>query len=231
MDPSAASRTATSTSSIASRIAGDNSNGSESMMSPIGSPAPGSASQFATHARRRSYVSEEAEAWARQTNGKMNGDSPRFRQNSADNGFKRPLSVNTAFGDSSNGNGHGRMPSSADGFIMSPQLETGGFESKLSRISDATEENERLSDDDEATGLTEADRKRRQQLRGRPRPGDADDPGGSGGPGGLLHLERLAEASVMRRSVINVGLIGMWYFFSLSISIVRLLLPTFNSFH
>lgn len=220
---SSASRSAISTSSIAARIAGSDANGAEHSMSPIGSPVPSNSSQFAQHARRRSYVSEETDAWARQANGKMNGESPRFRQNNGDrdNGRGRPLSLDTGFGDSSNGNGNGRVSGSMDGFIMSPRLEQGGFESKLGRISDATEENEPPSDDDEATGLTEADRKRRQQLRSRPKPADVDDPGGPGGSGGLLNLDKLADADVMRQSMANVGLIGLWYFFSLSISIVR----------
>lgn len=202
MEQSESPRSALATSFNATH-GGDSAN---ALVSPR-SPQP-NAVQQSQHARRRSYVSDEAEAWGRHTN----GDGVRSKM--------MPNEIDTA---AASANGGPWSAASLDGYAMSPYLEQGGpggFEAKLPRISDAADEDEivdPLTDDDEATGLTEAARKRRQQAQravGRLPP---EDSGGTSGPGMGLQAP---DVTVMRRSVINVGLIGLWYFFSLSISIV-----------
>lgn len=72
-------------------------------------------------------------------------------------------------------------------------------------------------DVDEETGLTGPERKKHVQ---RKRQRDALD-ARIGGAAASKHVEREADKDVIRKLVVNSGLIGLWYLFSLSISIVR----------
>ncbi|KAI9738799.1 MAG: Triose-phosphate Transporter [Cirrosporium novae-zelandiae] len=72
-------------------------------------------------------------------------------------------------------------------------------------------------DDDEETGLTQKERSKRRRRRRRNTAMD----GRILGDVRSIHEEqnKLANLSVLQRSIINGSLIGSWYFFSLSISI------------
>lgn len=76
--------------------------------------------------------------------------------------------------------------------------------------------------DDEETGLTDVERKRRQKKRRRNTRLDhrvAREKNGS------AQERAVAEESITRRLMINAILILLWYFFSLSISLVCPVLP------
>ncbi|KAI9892089.1 MAG: Triose-phosphate Transporter [Vezdaea aestivalis] len=105
-------------------------------------------------------------------------------------------------------------------YSRSPGLEEGGSENDAVSTSDDVEMDE-LSDDseildDEETGLTEIERKQRQRRKRRKMRLD-----------GRVAKEvkttsqerREADQNVIRNSIVNVVLIGLWYLFSLSISI------------
>ena len=77
----------------------------------------------------------------------------------------------------------------------------------------------RSLDDDEETGLTENERHRRWKRKRRINTLDSRIVGLDGRQ--LSAMEKdLMNQSILRKSIINAGLIGLWYFFSLSISIV-----------
>jgi solute carrier family 35, member C2 len=83
------------------------------------------------------------------------------------------------------------------------------------------------ADVDEETGLTG---KERQNYLQRKRRRDAlDNRIGGGGGGGEISKEeaRQADRNVVRNMLFNAVLIGLWYLFSLSISIVSLSSTTF----
>lgn len=72
--------------------------------------------------------------------------------------------------------------------------------------------------DDEETGLTRVDKKRRKRRRRR----DTDLDARIGGGGMTAKQEqKIADKAVLRSLIVNIMLIGSWYFFSLSLSIVR----------
>lgn len=74
--------------------------------------------------------------------------------------------------------------------------------------------------DDEETGLTTSERHTRRKWKRRRNQLDAR----IGGDVKVTKLEeKLADQSVVKRLVINAILIGLWYLFSLSISIVSIL--------
>lgn len=73
-----------------------------------------------------------------------------------------------------------------------------------------------IHDDDEELGLTSRDRARRRKRRRRRTRID----GRIAGDGALAKEKKIADATLMRKLVINTTLILLWYFFSLSISIV-----------
>ena len=73
--------------------------------------------------------------------------------------------------------------------------------------------------DDEETGLRKADKKKRKRRRRR----DTDLDARIGGSTMTAKQEqKVADKAVLRSLIINIILIGSWYFFSLSLSIVRL---------
>lgn len=79
-------------------------------------------------------------------------------------------------------------------------------------------EEDGLSDDEE-TGLTKTDKRKRRKRRRR----DTDLAARVGGSGMTAKQEqKIADKAVLRSLFVNIALIGSWYFFSLSLSIVRL---------
>jgi solute carrier family 35 protein C2 len=105
-----------------------------------------------------------------------------------------------------------------------PKLGTGGDE-ELSTSDDvelsAMSDDDGLQDDEE-TGLTGKDKQRRKKRRRRNTLLDQRIAGD-----GRVTAEEKNEAnkSVVKNILVNVSLIGLWYLFSLSISIVSPLLP------
>ena len=105
------------------------------------------------------------------------------------------------------------------------ELKDSGSENESGSMSDSEEhelEAIRSDDDDvdEETGLTG---KERQKYMQRKRRKDGLDNRVAGGGGvGIVSKEeaRQADRSVVRTMLFNAVLIGLWYFFSLSISIV-----------
>ena len=88
-------------------------------------------------------------------------------------------------------------------------------------IEGETAESSSLSDedlhDDEEAGLTGKDKRRKKQKRDRNTHLDQRI-----APEAISAEEKKeADRSVVRRSLVNVTLIGLWYLFSLSISLVR----------
>lgn len=97
-----------------------------------------------------------------------------------------------------------------------------------SELSTAVVENRELdlmsSDDDqydEETGLTAHQKRQRRRRRRQRRKLDARIADVKSSRYGFLSLG-LADRNVAKKLIINAGLILMWYFFSLSISIVRM---------
>ncbi|KAH8814857.1 triose-phosphate transporter family-domain-containing protein [Xylogone sp. PMI_703] len=84
-------------------------------------------------------------------------------------------------------------------------------------MDDLSEEDEGLQDDEE-TGLTRRDRDKRKRQKRRNTLLDQRVV-----PGGEVRItaeeKKEADQSVIKRSLINVGFIGLWYLFSLSISL------------
>ena len=75
-----------------------------------------------------------------------------------------------------------------------------------------------LTDDDEETGLTtEEQKERRQRRRQAYRTQDVGATTRQAAKGGLS----IADLDVLKKSGINAVLIGLWYLFSVSISVVR----------
>lgn len=87
-------------------------------------------------------------------------------------------------------------------------------ESKRNRAS-AVEQWDDEQWDDEETGLTQDARQRRKR-----RSGSVKDRVAGTQERTPKQEHKLADLNVLKRSAINVLLIGLWYFFSLSISIV-----------
>ncbi len=82
-------------------------------------------------------------------------------------------------------------------------------------------------DDDEETGLNRSERRKYLQKK-RQRAGLGSRIAGTAGLAtATTQVDEIKEAdkSVLRRILINAGLIGLWYFFSLSISIVSSRFP------
>lgn len=79
--------------------------------------------------------------------------------------------------------------------------------------------------DDEETGLTSAERAKRKQERKRRTRLDERVAGTASGAYNISDSEeQTARSQVVKSLVINGVLIGMWYFFSISISVVSVLL-------
>lgn len=99
--------------------------------------------------------------------------------------------------------------------------------SDLSSIAESEEDRYLSSDDDypddEETGLTTNQRRQRRRRRKQRRQLDARIAGVKG-PLDPLSINS-ADRTVMQRLLVNVGLILLWYFFSLAISIVSVLNP------
>ncbi|KAB8206727.1 Triose-phosphate Transporter family protein [Aspergillus parasiticus SU-1] len=87
--------------------------------------------------------------------------------------------------------------------------------SDLSSIAESSEDD---LQDDEETGLTAKQRRQRRRRRKQRRQLDARIAGVKG-PQSDVFSVGLADRNVMRRLLVNAGLILMWYFFSLAISI------------
>jgi len=79
-------------------------------------------------------------------------------------------------------------------------------------------DSEAEGDDDPETGLNQQER--RKYIK-RKRRRDGLDSRIAGSAGLSKDEAREADKNVMRNLVVNAVLIGLWYFFSLSISIVR----------
>ena len=81
------------------------------------------------------------------------------------------------------------------------------------------EDDDELADDEE-TGLTQAERRKRRRRRRRSTLLGERVVGNGGNMGGTKKTEeQLAQASLMRLYGVNAILIGMWYTFSISISV------------
>ena len=91
--------------------------------------------------------------------------------------------------------------------------------SDLSSIAESSEDD---LQDDEETGLTAKQRRQRRRRRKQRRQLDARIAGVKGSQSDVFSVG-LADRNVMRRLLVNAGLILMWYFFSLAISIVSTL--------
>jgi len=108
--------------------------------------------------------------------------------------------------------------SQAEGLEDSKILEEGNTDAGALRPHDRSDDS--LSDedlhDDEETGLTTKDKRRKKQKKRRNTLLDQRIVKESV----TEEEKREADRNVLRRSLINVTLIGLWYFFSLSISIV-----------
>ncbi|KAE8158733.1 triose-phosphate transporter family-domain-containing protein [Aspergillus tamarii] len=87
--------------------------------------------------------------------------------------------------------------------------------SDLSSIAESSEDD---LQDDEETGLTAKQRRQRRRRRKQRRQLDARIAGVKGSQSDVFSVG-LADRNVMRRLLVNAGLILMWYFFSLAISI------------
>lgn len=85
-----------------------------------------------------------------------------------------------------------------------------------------SEEDDEIQDDEE-TGLTAADKGKRQGRRRRNTL--LDERIAATDPKITAEEQRVADQSVFRSSLINICLIGLWYFFSLTISLVNTPLP------
>jgi solute carrier family 35 protein C2 len=83
--------------------------------------------------------------------------------------------------------------------------------SDLSSIAESSDDD---LQDDEETGLTAKQRRQRRRRRKQRRQLDARI------AGGRVFSVGLADRNVLRKLLANAGLILMWYFFSLAISIV-----------
>lgn len=97
--------------------------------------------------------------------------------------------------------------------------------SDLSSLAESVEMDYRSSDDDlhddEETGLTAKQRRQRHRRRRQRRQLDARIAGvkASRQDGAVVNM---ADRDVVKRLLVNAVLIGLWYFFSLSISIVSI---------
>jgi len=76
------------------------------------------------------------------------------------------------------------------------------------------------SDVDEEIGLTT--KKRQQRLRRKSQSDELDMQAQSERPGLTAEAKRQADKHVVQKLLINLLLIGLWYLFSLSISIVSI---------
>ena len=99
-------------------------------------------------------------------------------------------------------------------FTVSPRSMS--REAKYTRISPAEEWEDRRWDDEES-GRTHEARQTTRRKRGSGSIGDGMTEDQERTP---KQERKLADLNVLKRSAINVLLIGLWYFFSLSISIV-----------
>jgi solute carrier family 35 protein C2 len=116
-----------------------------------------------------------------------------------------------------------RKSSAAGGSRIQEEPKPGeGGEEELSTSDDvelsALSEDEGLQDDEE-TGLTGKDKRRR---KGRRRRNTLLDQRIAGEVRITAEEKKLADHNVVKDGLINVFLIGLWYLFSLSISIVSL---------
>ncbi|MCJ1249252.1 Triose-phosphate Transporter [Trapelia coarctata] len=104
-----------------------------------------------------------------------------------------------------------------------------GRPTSLKHESDGPSSEEEVTDDEEA-GLTKADRGRRRRRKGRH---TSLDERVSGSPKISKKERKLADLSVLKSSAINALLIGLWYLFSLSISIYNkwMFSPEHLNFH
>jgi solute carrier family 35 protein C2 len=122
--------------------------------------------------------------------------------------FKRPL----------------KIPAGPSGIQEEPKARDGADE-ELSTSDDvelsAMSDDEGLQDDEE-TGLTGKDRQRRKRRRRR---NTLLDQRIASEVRLTAEVQKEADQSVVKNSLINVLLIGLWYLFSLSISIVSPFLP------
>jgi solute carrier family 35 protein C2 len=114
-----------------------------------------------------------------------------------------------------------------DGNRIQEEIKRSGADDDLSTSDDvelsAMSDDEGLQDDEE-TGLTGKDKQKRKRRRRRNTLLDHR----IAGEGQITHDEKQeATKSVVKNSLINVCLIGMWYLFSLSISMVS---PLFMNF-
>ena len=91
--------------------------------------------------------------------------------------------------------------------------------SDLSSIAESSEDD---LQDDEETGLTAKQKRQRRRRRRQRKQLDARIAGVKGSQSDVFSVG-LADRNVMRRLMVNGGLILMWYFFSLAISIVSTL--------
>ena len=109
------------------------------------------------------------------------------------------------------------------GIQEEPKLGERGTDEELStsedvELEDLSEEEEGLQDDEE-TGLTGKDKGRRKDRRRR---NTLMDQRIAGEPQITAEEKKEADQNVLKRGFVNGVLIGLWYLFSLSISIVSL---------
>lgn len=142
------------------------------------------------------------------------------------------------------GRGHRKTPSAADNGLLEPKISEEGYEHRPSynpRNGDSSSSPPRPEDDDddsgigslsdedlhddEETGLTKQDRKRKRAKRKRNTRLD-----------NRIAREHISEEerkeadqNVTRKITINLVLIGLWYLFSLSISLVSFSVPRARS--
>ena len=86
----------------------------------------------------------------------------------------------------------------------------------MSTLSSGDEEED---DDDEETGLT--GRERREQRRRKKRSTQLDERLAGAGDASSKQIEDAVRKNVAKALITNAILIGLWYCFSLSISVVR----------